>query len=133
MRVIARAGAATALAAVMALAAAGPAAAHFCYKDGNPNNGTNGKAWMTKAEWMGFIDSISVTGVVPGSDVTVQECVNQLGAVKAAVTALPDTVRFMGPALLAGGVAFTDKAPKNIGYTPIWLVSDDCILAFPGE
>lgn len=133
MRIIARAGAAAALAGVMALAAAGPAAAHFCYKDGNPNNGTNGKAWMTKAEWLGFIDSIEVVGVVDGSTVTVAECTSQVAAVKAAVTDLPDTVRFMGPALLAGGTFFTDRTPKNIGYTPIWLVSDDCILAFPGE
>lgn len=117
----------------MAVAAAGPAAAHFCYKLGNPNNGTNGQAWMTQDEWLAFIDAIEVTGVVEGSAVTVAECEAGIAAVRAHVAELDESVRIMGPALLAGGTLGTDRTPKNIGYTPIWLVPEDCILAFPGE
>ena len=131
MRFFARAAAAVGTAAVLAVAAAGPAAAHFCYKTGNPNNGTNGQAWMTQEEWLGFIDAIEVTGTTGTS--TVQECEAGLAAVRAHVAALDDSVRIMGPALLAGGTLGTDRTPKDIGYTPIWLVAEDCVLAFPGE
>lgn len=132
MRFFARTGVAVVGAAVMAVVAAGPAAAHFCYKLGNPNNGTNGKAWMTKAEWMGFIDAITVTGVSDGS-ATVAECEAGLAAVRAHVAGFDDSVRIMGPALLAGGTLGTERTPKNVGYTPVWLVPEACVLAFPGE
>lgn len=115
----------------MAVAAAGPAAAHFCYKLGNPNNGTNGQAWMTQDEWLAFIDAIEVTGTTGPSEV--QDCLDGIAAVRAHVAELDESVRIMGPALLAGGTLGTDRTPKNIGYTPIWLVPEDCILAFPGE
>ena len=130
MRFFARAAAAVGTAVVFAVAAAGPAAAHFCYKTGNPNNGTNGQAWMTQEEWLGFIDAIEVVD----SDTTpIATCETQLAAVRAHVAGLDDSVRIMGPALLAGGTLGTDRTPKNIGYTPIWLVPEDCVLAFPGE
>ena len=130
MRFFARAAAAVGTAAVLAVAAAGPAAAHFCYKTGNPNNGTNGQAWMTQEEWLGFIDAIEVVD----SDTTpIATCEAQVAAVRAHVAGLDDSVRIMGPALLAGGTLGTDRTPKNIGYTPIWLVPEDCVLAFPGE
>lgn len=131
MRVIARAAAAAGTAAVLAVAAAGPASAHFCYKLGNPNNGTNGQAWMTQAEWLGFIDGITVAD---SGTTSIDDCEAALAAVRAHVAGLdPDGVRIMGPALLAGGTLGTDRTPKNIGYTPIWLVPEDCVLVFPGE
>lgn len=54
MRFIARAGAATALAAVMALAAAGPAAAHFCFKTNR--NATSAAAIAGSQGWISFAD-----------------------------------------------------------------------------
>jgi hypothetical protein len=130
MRFYARAAAAVGTAAVLAVAAAGPAAAHFCYKTGNPNNGTNGQAWMTQEEWLGFIDAIEVVD----SDTTpIATCEAQLAAVRAHIAGLDESVRIMGPALLAGGTFGTDRTPKDIGYTPIWLIPEDCVLAFPEE
>jgi hypothetical protein len=130
MRFFARAAAAAGTAAVLAVAAAGPAAAHFCYKTGNPNNGTNGQAWMTQEEWLGFIDAIEVVD----SDTTpIATCEAQLAAVRAHIAGLDESVRIMGPALLAGGTLGTDRTPKDIGYTPIWLIAEDCVLVFPGE
>jgi hypothetical protein len=130
MRFYARAAAAIGTAAVLAVAAAGPAAAHFCYKTGNPNNGTNGQAWMTQEEWLGFIDAIEVVD----SDTTpIATCEAQLAAVRAHIAGLDESVRIMGPALLAGGTLGTDRTPKDIGYTPIWLIAEDCVLVFPGE
>jgi hypothetical protein len=130
MRFYARAAAAVGTAAVLAVAAAGPAAAHFCYKTGNPNNGTNGQAWMTQEEWLGFIDAIEVVD----SDTTpIATCEAQLAAVRAHIAGLDESVRIMGPALLAGGTLGTDRTPKDIGYTPIWLIAEDCVLVFPGE
>jgi len=116
----------------MAVAAAGPASAHFCFKTGNPNNGTNGQAWMTQAEWLGFIDAIEVTGTTGPS--TVQMCEDGLAAARAEVASYDaDEIRIMGPALLAGGTLMTERTPKNIGYTPVWLIPEDCVLVFPGE
>jgi hypothetical protein len=130
MRFYARAAAVVGTAAVLAVAAAGPAAAHFCYKTGNPNNGTNGQAWMTQEEWLGFIDAIEVVD----SDTTpIATCEAQLAAVRAHIAGLDESVRIMGPALLAGGTLGTDRTPKDIGYTPIWLIAEDCVLVFPGE
>jgi hypothetical protein len=130
MRFYARAAAAVGTAAVLAVAAAGPAAAHFCYKTGNPNNGANGQAWMTQEEWLGFIDAIEVVD----SDTTpIATCEAQLAAVRAHIAGLDESVRIMGPALLAGGTLGTDRTPKDIGYTPIWLIAEDCVLVFPGE
>jgi len=130
MRLVARTAAAVGIAAVMAVAAAGPASAHFCYKTGNPNNGTNGQAWMTQEEWLGFVDAIEV---VDSDTSTIEECEAGLAAVRAHVAGLDDSVRIMGPALLAGGTFGTDRTPKDIGYTPVWLVPEDCVLVFPGE
>ena len=130
MRFIARAAAAVGTAAVLAVAAAGPAAAHFCYKTGNPNNGANGQAWMTQAEWLGFIDGIDVLNTAPAE---VTACNTALAAVRGHIAGLDDSVRIMGPALLAGGTFMTDRTPKNIGYTPIWLIPESCVLAFPEE
>ena len=130
MRFIARTAAAIGTAAVLAVTAAGPAAAHFCYKTGNPNNGANGQAWMTQAEWLAFIDAIEV---VDSGATSIAGCETALAGVRAHIAGLDDSVRIMGPALLAGGTFMTDRTPKNIGYTPIWLVPEDCVLAFPGE
>ena len=130
MRFITRTAAAVGTAAVMAVAAAGPAAAHFCFKTGNPNNGANGQAWMTQAEWLGFLDSIEVTGSTTS---TIEECESALAEVGAFIADQDDSIRIMGPALLAGGTFGTERTPKNIDYTPIWLVPEDCVLAFPGE
>jgi hypothetical protein len=130
MRFYARAAAAVGTAAVLAVAAAGPAAAHFCYKTGNPNNGTNGQAWMTQEEWLGFIDAIEV---VDSDTTSIATCEAQLAAVRAHIAGLDESVRIMGPALLAGGTLGTDRTPKDIGYTPIWLIAEDCVLVFPGE
>jgi len=130
MTFYARAAAAVGTAAVLAVAAGGPAAADFCYKTGNPNNGTNGQAWMTQEEWLGFIDAIEVVD----SDTTpIATCEAQLAAVRAHIAGLDESVRIMGPALLAGGTLGTDRTPKDIGYTPIWLIAEDCVLVFPGE
>lgn len=130
MRLSTRAGIAVTAAALISLGAAGPAAAHFCYKLGNPNNGTNGQAWMTKAEWLTFIDGITVVG---SGTTPIADCQAGLAAVREHIAALPDTTRIMGPSLLAGGTLKSGNTPKNIGYTPIWLVAEDCQLAFPGE
>ena len=69
-------------------------------------------------------------------------CEAGLAAVRAHVAGLDESVRIMGPALLAGGTLGTDRTPKNTGYTPIWLVPEsacsrspvpeDCALVFPG-
>ena len=131
MRLIARTAAALGTAAVLGVAAAGPAAAHFCYKTGNPSNGANGQAWMSKAEYLGFLDSIEVTGTSGTS--TVAECEAGLAEVRAFIAAQDDSLRAMGPGLLAGGTLGTERTPKNVGYTPIGLVPEDCLLAFPGE
>jgi len=39
----------------------------------------------------------------------------------------------MGPPLLAGETLGTDRTPKDIGYTPVWLVPENCFLVFPGR
>ena len=90
MRFFARAAAAVGTAVVLAVAAAGPAAAHFCYKTGNPNNGTNGQAWMTQEEWLGFIDAIEVLDTAPAA---ITACEAGLAAVRAHVAGL----RRLGP------------------------------------
>jgi len=43
MRLVARTAAAFGAAAAIAVAAAGPASAHICFKTGNPNNGTRAR------------------------------------------------------------------------------------------
>lgn len=130
MRLLARAGTAVAASAVMALVAAGPAAAHFCYKLGNPNNGANGQAWMTQAEWLAFASGITVVG---SGETPLADCQAALDGVIAHVAALDEDVRFMGPALLAGGTLRNGNTPADIGYVPVWTVPEDCVLAFPGE
>ena len=130
MRFIARTAAALGTAAVMGVAAAGPAAAHFCFKTGNPNNGVNGQAWMSKTEWLGFIVGIEVTGSTTS---TIQQCEAGIAAVRAYIAGQDDSIRIMGPALLAGGTLGTGRTPKNIDYTPVWLIPEDCVLVFPGE
>ena len=85
---------------------------------------------MTQEEWLGFIDAIEV---VDSDTTSIEDCEAALAAVRAHVAGLDESVRIMGPALLAGGTLGTDRTPKDIGYTPIWLVPEDCVLAFPGE
>jgi hypothetical protein len=85
---------------------------------------------MTQEEWLGFIDAIEVVG---SGTTPIATCEAQLAAVRAHIAGLDESVRIMGPALLAGGTLGTDRTPKDIGYTPIWLIPEDCVLAFPEE
>jgi hypothetical protein len=54
MRLVARTAAAVGTAAVMAVAAAGPASAHFCFKTNR--NDTSSAAIAGSAAWMSFAD-----------------------------------------------------------------------------
>ena len=119
MRTLTRAGAVLVTAAGLFAASATPALAHFCYKmDSSANNGTNGQAWSTVEEWIGFVDAFV-------SEATV-ECADAKAAVIADLESLPENTRVMGPGFLAGGTTKKGNTPSHFGYTHVELVPEGC-------
>lgn len=92
MRFIAKTGAATVLAGVMALAAAGPAAAHFCFKTNR--NATSAAAIANSNGWISFADIARIE--IPGI------CDAAIDYIAAASGATGDTM-INAHAVMAGG------------------------------
>jgi hypothetical protein len=110
-------------AVAISMLAAGPALAHFCYKTGwneAAQAGASGsRAWVTAAEWHGFIDEAVAEGWV---------CEAGGEAAHAYVAAVPDDTLFMGPGLTAGGTLKNGKGktPPHFGFVPVWEFEELC-------
>jgi hypothetical protein len=101
-------------AAVAAFAvAATPAFAHFCSKTGWSDaalaHAPKSEAWLTAAEWNGFIDDAVGAGEI---------CPAGAADLKSQIAAYPSNTLFMGPGLLAGGTLKNgkDNTPSQFNY-----------------
>jgi hypothetical protein len=107
-------------AAVLGLAIAAPASAHFCFKtgwnDASAAGAAGSKAWMTKAEWLAFIDAHED-----------EICPAGAAILRGAVNAAPEGTLFMGPGLLAGGnLKHGKESPGQFAYLPIFEAFAAC-------
>jgi hypothetical protein len=97
----------------------GTVLAHYCYFQANPKSqGTNGKAWSTPEEYIGFVEQ--ATAMWEG------DCATAAANFIAVLEDLPEGTRMLGPGLLAGGTAGTGKTPSKIGYLPFDQIPDEC-------
>ena len=103
---------AAAMVAVLALAAA-PAYAHFCSKSGWSDkaleHAAKSPSWMTKGEWLGFIEFAVESGEI---------CQAGADNLVAQIESRPDNTLFKGPGLLAGGTLKNgkDNTPEHFDY-----------------
>jgi hypothetical protein len=101
-----------AVVAALTLAAA-PAYAHFCMKtgwsDAAVQHAAGSQAWLTQAEWLGFIEFAVAEGEIceAGADV-----------LRGQIAAAGEGTLFMGPGLLAGGTLKNGKGntPDHFDY-----------------
>ena len=98
--------------AVFALAAS-PALAHFCSKSGWSESAlthaAGSQAWLTKAEWMGFLADMEAAGEI---------CPAGADNLAAQLDSRPADTLFKGPGLLAGGTLKNGKGntPEHFKY-----------------
>jgi len=102
---------------VVALSAvtAGPALAHYCYKDGWNEKAHAGasksQAWFGPEVWYGILEEVVAEGFI---------CQDGADVIAATLAANGDDALYMGPGLLAGGAVRQGKQlPSGISHLPI--------------